>query len=131
MKPDEALDLLDGTTPAEEWWHSVKWGRVRHLEPVGIDAAGELDVSEEDAALILAAPTLAAMIAGMREEWGVLYESHFGGLVARHEQWKDSDGKFDRDAAHRYAARCERSGHENVRVVRRHVTEPEAVDAVD
>lgn len=73
VTPDEARDLLDGTTPAEDWWYSFKGGRVRHLEPVGIDAAGELDVSEEDAALIVAAPTLAAMIAGMREEWGVSY----------------------------------------------------------
>ena len=114
MTPDEARDLLDGTTPAEDWWHSVKGGWVRHLEPVGIDAAGELDVSEEDAALIVAAPALAAMIAGMREEWGIVTT-----YLGRHEveEWG-----FDTREHAESDARMELNP---TRIVRRYVTEPE------
>ena len=116
MTPEEARRLLDGTTPAEEWWHSVKWGRVRHLEPVGIDAAGELDVSEEDAALILAAPTLAAMRAEMREEWGAALPDGRPVGVG----W----GTYDTALKDMNAWR--RDGYD-ARIVRRYVTEPEEI----
>ena len=72
MTPDQARALLDGTTPGDEWHYRSRWGRVWRVSPIGLDRTfGTLEVSEEDAALIVAAPTLAAMIAGMREEWGV------------------------------------------------------------
>lgn len=122
MTPEEARRLLDGTTPAEDWWHSVKWGRVRHLEPVGIDAAGELDVTEEDAALILAAPRMAAMIAGMREEWGIV-----ANYLGRHEveEW-GFDTREEAEAEGNTFVATE------YRIVRRYVTTNlEATDAVD
>ena len=122
MTPEEARDLLDGTTPAEDWWYSVKGGWVRHLEPVGIDAAGELDVSEDDAALIAAAPVLASMIAGMREEWGA--ERQVRGrwvriVFALNTLWTD-----DRAIAESAVDDCRDLGLP-ARIVRRYVTELE------
>ena len=114
MTPDQARALLDGTTPAEDWWYSVKGGWVRHLEPVGIDAAGELDVSEDDAALIVVAPVLASMIAGMREEWGVAVT--YPGLEEVAE-W----GFGTRDGAEAEGTTLDTE----YRIVRRYVTEPE------
>ena len=120
MTPDEARRLLDGTTPAEDWWYSVKGGWVRHLEPVGIDAAGELDVSEDDAALIVAAPALAAMLAGMREEWGVeVTHSRDGDL---HTRWGYADRK-DAEAFAHYMGRDPRWSA--TRIIRRYVTDKE------
>lgn len=131
MTPDEARALLDGTTPAEDWWHTVKGGWVRHLEPVGIDSAGELDVSEDDAALIVAAPTLAAMIADMHEEWGV----HVTGYPKNIADWAeicdgpaDSTAWFaDEEAAEAFATEREDDGYDT-RLTRRYVTEPEVCE---
>ena len=116
MTPEEARALLDGTTPAEDWWHSVKGGWVRHLEPVGIDAAGELDVTEDDAALIVAAPALAAMIAGMRPEYAIEHQHIPGG------QWRQVTGWSHEPPLN--------DGHTlapDERIVRRYVTEPEEI----
>lgn len=83
MTPDQARDLLDGTTPGP-------WVRRRDADgnptPVVVsagptdrhhimtaDPAAPPERQQADTALIAAAPTLAAMIAGMREEWGVSY----------------------------------------------------------
>ena len=115
MTPEEARALLDGTTPAEDWWHSVKGGWVRHLEPVGIDAAGELDVTEDDAALIVAAPALAAMIAGMRPEYRAEQQVHVG-------VWLPICGWYDHYTAQFFATVV---GEGVTRVVRRYVTTPE------
>ena len=71
MTPDQARELLDGTTPGDEWYYQVKWGSVQYIEPVTVLPGGEVDVTEEDAALIVAAPEMAAMIAGMTVEYGV------------------------------------------------------------
>lgn len=122
MTPEEARDLLDGTTPAEDWWYSVKWGRVRHLEPVGIDAAGEMDVSEDDAALIVAAPTLAALAAGMRTEYRVdrMISGHWTALpLGLNTPWTD-----DKDRADGLAALSRAAGR-TTRIVRRYVTTEE------
>ena len=118
MTPDEARRLLDGTTPVEDWWYSVKGGWVRHLEPVGIAAAGELDVSEDDAALIVAAPALAAMLAGMREEWGVSWDDDPSGTS---RDW----GFPTRAAAERWEKANRRYGPGRGHVVRRYVTTTE------
>ena len=114
MTPEEARDLLDGTTPAEDWWYSVKGGWVRHLEPVGIDAAGELDVSEDDAALIVAAPALAAMIAGMHTEYAVEHQHTPGGQWHQVTGWSHEPPLND---GHALAP--------DERIVRRYVTTPE------
>lgn len=121
MTPEEARALLDGTTPAEDWRYSVKGGWVRHLEPVGIDAAGELDVSEADAALIAAAPTLAAMIAGMREEWGVAVT--YPGL-AEVVEW----GYSTQAGALEEVELASTAFGAEFRIVRRYATEPEEIE---
>ena len=122
MTPEEARWLLDGTTPAEDWWYSVKGGWVRHLEPVGIDAAGELDVSEDDAALIVAAPTLAAMLAEMRAQYGVEVQRANGDWLPPYS-WHDSPEQ---------ARTCVTALHvrhtANRRIVRRYVTTPEEIE---
>ena len=126
MTPDKARQLLDGTTPGDEWHYRVKWGAVQHVEPVTVIPGGEVDVTEEDAALIVAAPDMAAMIAGMREEWGVVYEYRRDGQPAHVCRWIDVDGSpMDHHAARRIADRKKRDGYDNVRIVRRYVTEPE------
>lgn len=73
MTPDKARDLLDGTTPAYEWWADIGgFDRIRRAGPIEWGATGDgLECTEADAWLIAAAPEMAAMIAGMREEWGV------------------------------------------------------------
>ena len=119
MTPDEARDLLAGTTPAADWWHSVKGGWVRHLEPVGIDAAGEMDVSEDDAALIVAAPTLAAMVAGMREEWGVKWDDDPNGPPDWGFPTRAAAEKWEKESRHYGPGR----GH----IIRRYVTELEEI----
>lgn len=126
MTPDEARDLLDGTTPAEEWWHSVKWGRVRHLEPVGIDAAGELDVTEEDAALILAAPTLAAMRAEMRAEYRTEYQAHGGRWFPVPRYCGCDSGWGTKQRAENDADAWKADGYAT-RIIRRYVTKPEEI----
>ena len=125
MTPDKARDLLDGTTPAEDWWYSVKGGWVRHLEPVGIDAAGELDVSEDDAALIVAAPALAAMIAGMRTEYAIAYLDRDGNIDMLDEGYETLA------AAQRRRAQLLEKVRPHTRIMRRPVGEWEATDAVD
>ena len=51
MTPDQARDLLDGTTPGDEWYYRSKGGGVLYVEPVTVIPGGEVDVTEEDAAL--------------------------------------------------------------------------------
>ena len=116
VTPDQARALLDGTTPGDEWHYRSRWGRVWRVSPIGLDRTfGTLEVSEEDAALIVAAPTLAAMIAGMREEWGVAVT--YPGL-AEVVEW----GFDTRDDALDEASALDL---DEVRIIRRYVTEPE------
>lgn len=118
MTPDQARDLLDGTTPVGEWYYRVKWGSVQYIEPVTVIPGGEVDVTEEDAALIVAAPVMAAMIAGMREEWGVSWDDDPSG---NSRDW----GFPTRAAAERWEKANRRYGPGRGHVVRRYVTEPE------
>lgn len=125
MTPDKARALLDGTTPGDEWYYQVKWGSVQYIEPVTVTPGGEVDVTEEDAALIVAAPTLATMIAGMREEWGVSY------------RWANDDtariewGNDTREEAVKWARKLENYPGSRAYVfgiVRRYVTTPEEIE---
>lgn len=142
VTPDEARAMLTGTTPGPwEWADCDDEGGGVHMalrNPAGDKAVITEDAESfqsgvrgtpADLNLTAAAPVLAAMIAGMHEEWGVRYESPFGGLVAHHEQWMDSENRpLDRYAARRFADGCERSGYENVRIVRRYVTTPKEIE---
>lgn len=80
MTPDQARRLLDGTTPGpwevdhdHAWapgvWSpgSIVFGPYYDREDMEQWEAG----SDADLRLAAAAPALAAMLAGMREEWGV------------------------------------------------------------
>ena len=72
MTPDQARRLLDGTTPGPWKW---RWdaGLLSIFGAEGESVATDLDVRDSD--LIAAAPVLAAMIAGMREEWRAEFQA--------------------------------------------------------
>ena len=113
--PDEARALLDGTTPGP--WHVNPRHSGDGLPP------DEVARAEADAALIAAAPALAATIAGMREEWGA--ERQIRGrwiriVFALNTLWTD-----DRAIAESAVDDCRDLGLP-ARIVRRYVTEPEA-----
>ena len=119
MTPDEARDLLDGTTPGPWKW---RWdtGLLSVFdveeEPVAID----LDVQDSD--LIAAAPDMARMIAGMREEWGV--SCRWANDNTARIEW----GNDTRDEAVRWARKLENYPGSRAYVfgiVRRYVTNEE------
>lgn len=72
MTPDEARAMLDGTTPGPWFFDDDMAGTVHTIGPI-VPCGNELGCSTDDAALAAHAPDMAAMIAGMREEWGVSY----------------------------------------------------------
>ena len=113
MTPEEARDLLDGTTPGPWFFDDDMDGRVYTIGPiVPIDVG--LSCSTDDAALAAHAPDMAAMIAGMREEYAVSLPD--GQLVGA--GWGTHDTALEDMNAWR------RDGYD-ARIVRRYVTEPE------
>ena len=70
MTPDEARDLLDGTTPGP-WCLSSS----RSVDGIDIVMYDDTVLERRNIALAAAAPTLAAMIAGMRGEWRVEFQA--------------------------------------------------------
>lgn len=132
MTPDQARRLLEGTTPGPwEWEDCIGDGGVRHMalrNPAGEKAVITEDAESyqsgvsgtpEDLRLTAAAPVLAAMIAGMREEWGVSYRLD-------HENEKRTTWGFPtRAAAEEWEKKSRNSGSDRERIVRRYVTEPE------
>ena len=136
MTPDKARRLLDGTTPGPwEWADCIGDGGVRHMalrnpsgEKAVITADAESYQSEvrgtpADLRLTAAAPTLAAMIAGMREEWGVEVTHYHDGDL--HTRWGYDDRK-DAEAFAHYMGRDPRWNA--ARVVRRYVTKQEVAE---
>ena len=125
MTPDEARALLDGTTPGP--W-KLRWDTWElsvfdvEEEPVAIDLA------VRDSDLIAAAPALAAMIAGMHEEWGVHvtgYPKNIADWAAICDDPADSIEWFaDEEAAEEFATEREDEGFDT-RIVRRYVTDEE------
>ncbi|MBP2333065.1 hypothetical protein [Corynebacterium freneyi] len=125
MTPDEARDLLDGAAPGEWQWDDT--GNVAAVDGDGWEHVADY-VYEEDGALIVAAPGMAAMIAGMRAEYAVqnrvgdkwLYEDDDGRNLAPYDShriawWPDPIPQSD------IADR----GEGMARIVRRYVTTPE------
>ena len=122
MTPDEARDLLAGTTPGP--WHvdprhsgdvlspENHWLVGAYYNQQGIEhwKAG----SGTDLRLFAAAPALAAMIAGMREEWGVEERHEYTGEWHWHSTYPDRESACDAV-----------NGMDHFRAVRRYVTEPE------
>ena len=135
MTPNKARDLLDGTTPGPWEWREGKDQNGEFVALCGPDGAdalrtwdGDLYASgvhgtDADKALAAAAPTLAAMIAGMREEWGV-EATHYRDSDP-HTRWGYTD-RQDAEAFARYMGKDPRWNA--VRVVRRYVTTPEVIE---
>ena len=128
MTPDEARRLLDGTTPGPwEWVDCDDEGGGVHMalrNPAGDKAVITEDAESyqsgvtgtpEDLRLCAAAPTLAAMIAGMREEYQAEQQVY-------EEVWLPLCGWYDHDTAQFFA---EHVGEGVTRIVRRYVTTPE------
>lgn len=138
MTPDEARALLDGTTPGPWEWCEGKDQNGEFVAlrgPDGADALrtwdGDLYTSgvhgtDADKALAAHAPTLAAMIAGMREEWGVTCEEVAGTTTFKYCEWADSAGQLlTHHTARLLAWDKVRAGYPHVRIVRRYVTPTE------
>ena len=135
MTPDKARALLDGTTPGPWEWREGKDQNgefVALCGPDGVDALrtwdGDLYASgvhgtNADKALAAHAPDMAAMIAGMREEWGVKWDDDPNGPP----DW----GFPTRAAAEQWEKKHRHRGPGRGRIVRRYVTEPEAANATD
>lgn len=121
MTPDEARDVLDGTTPGP-WEVRDDAGLLAVSSDAGPVA---IDMHESDADLISAAPDMAAVIAGMHEEWGVKFGE--SAHASAHIAW----GFRSESSARHYRAIARNTGNETPRIVRRYVTEPEVADAVD
>ena len=111
MTPEEARRLLDGTTPGKWQWDVT--GNVAAVDGDGWEDVADY-VAESNAPLIVAAPDMAAMIAGMREEWGVAVT--YPGL-AEVVEW----GFDTRDGAEAEGSTLAAE----YRIVRRYVTTPE------
>lgn len=88
MTPDQARALLDGTTPGpwdvggapDEHPAVVKHRTVDGGPLIACDNIAQEIHNEADAALIVAAPGMAAMIAGMREEYAIAYLDRDGNI---------------------------------------------------
>ena len=123
MTPEEARDLLDGTTPGP--WHVDPQHSGDILSPENHWLAGtyetgegftadELARAQADAALIAHATTLAAMIAGMRTEYAIEHQHTPGGQWHQVTGWSHEPPLND--------------GHTltpDERIIRRYVTTPE------
>ena len=119
MTPEEARDLLEGTTPGPWFFDDDMAGTVYTIGPI-VSAGTELDCSTDDAALAAHAPDMAAMIAGIRPEYAV--------QVRRAGEWQysrdEDDFRWLGLGAQVFIADRDHPDEEN-RIVRRYVTEPE------
>ena len=106
MTPDEARDLLDGTTPGP-WYLSSS----RSVDGIDIVMYDDTVLERRNIALAAAAPDMARMIAGMREEWGVKWDDDPNGLP----DW----GFPTRAAAEKWEKEKRHYGPKRGRIVRR------------
>ena len=117
MTPDEARDLLDGTTPGP--WELSSSRSVDGIDIVMYDGT---EMERRNVALAAAAPTLAAMVAGMRTEYRVdrMINGHWIALaLGLNTTWTDDKDRADG------LADLSRAAGLPTRIVRRYVTEPE------
>ena len=126
MTPEEARDLLKGTTPGPWGYYSPR-GKDGHYDPVFGDVPGDeiaLVKRPADWHLIAAAPALAAMIAGMRVEWSRQ------ALISGDPEWHPIRWCRSREEAERtYWTRSLPSGATvEYRLVPRYIIEPETTN---
>ena len=133
MTPDNARDLLYGTTPGPWEPHpdypTMLVNLSRKMAVAAIPGKPEdcTPEDEENLSLIAAAPTLAALRAEMNEEWGVRWPADEYGTP------KTTWGMPDREYAEDYARYLRSDPHclfdgvnpSVIRVVRRYVTPTE------
>ena len=117
VTPDEARDLLYGTTPGP--WYLSSSQSVVGIDIVMYDGTV---MERRNVALASAAPTLAAMIAGMREEWGMEAQLPNGDWLPP-QTWHDSPDRAIINVASIHGVTSA-----NRRIVRRYVTEPEEIE---
>lgn len=128
MTPDEARALLDGTTPGPWEWCEGKDQNGEFVALCGPDGADALRTWDGDLyasgvhgtnadKALAAAPDMAHMIAGMREEWGVEERHEYTGEWAWHSTHPDRESACNAV-----------NGMGHFRVVRRYVTEPEEIE---
>lgn len=123
--PEKAHELLNGTTPGpwgvdhDHAWEPGVWspdgivfGPYYDREDMEQWEAG----SDADLRLAAAAPTLAAIVAGLREEWGIEERHEYTG------EWHWHSTYPDHESAHSAV-----NGMSHFRVARRYVTEPEKI----
>lgn len=70
MNPDEARNILNGTTPGPWFFDYDMNDRIYNIGPI-VPYDNEIDCTTEDATLAAYAPDMATMIAGMRPEYAV------------------------------------------------------------
>lgn len=116
MTPDEARALLDGTTPGPWEW---RWdtGLISLFGAKGESVATDLEVQDSD--LTAAAPTLAAMVAGMRTEYRAEYRETWG-------EWIQLTGWTTEESA-RHALMPDQLKDAPKRVLVRYVTNEEEI----
>lgn len=135
MTPEEARALLDGTTPGPWKWRDGKDQNGEFVALSGPDGAdalrtwdGDLYASgvhgtNADKALAAAAPTLAALFAGMRTEYRAELQGVEGGWhVLPDHKGREWGGREWAEAA----AENWRNDGFRVRLVPRYIIEPEA-----
>lgn len=128
MTPEEARQLLDGITPApwevESWnkqevgWPEVTdfWITSHNDKQVAAQETIErhFDETESDFNLMAAAPDMAAMIAGMRTEYTVEYQSPADSQWHRVSEWSEEYPLIDGEEL-----------NPRERIVKRYVTAPQ------
>lgn len=122
--PEQARRLLEGTTPGP-WEVDESDHHVWAIGPIDGSANGsELCCQITDARLAAAAPILAAMVAGMREEWSRQAR------ITGDPRWYPIRWCRSRDEAERtYWTRSLPTGARvEYRLVPRYIIEPETTD---
>ena len=135
MTPDKARDLLAGTTPGPWEWREGKDQNGEFVALRGTDGTdalrtwdGDLYASgvhgtDADKALAAAAPTLAAMIAGMRAEYRTEYQAHGGRWFPVPRYCGCDSGWGTKQRAENDADDWKDDGYAT-RIIRRYVTTP-------
>lgn len=125
MTPDEARALLDGTTPGP--WIPSRSGYIGSAAGVMIHDGHVLGDTDADTCLIAAAPTLAALRAGMHTEYRAEYQAAGGRWFPTPRRCSCASGWGAKHQAEHSAADWKADGYAT-RIVRRYVTTEEEIE---